>query len=70
MGWFLLVGLIIGLVLGFVLHKKIAFLCVSCYFISTGRTVRASDDFSRVVLNGKYVEEFNKVRINFYKANR
>lgn len=59
-----LISIILGLILGFNMARKAFLVFVSCYFISTGRTARASDDMARVILNGKYVKEFNQIRMN------
>jgi hypothetical protein len=57
------ISLTVGIILGYKCSKYISQICVTCYFISTGRTVRASESNAKEILNGKYYKDFNNIRI-------
>lgn len=50
-------GVIIGLIIGAYTIRIVSRVFVACYFMSTGRSQRASYDIARVILNGAYIKE-------------
>jgi hypothetical protein len=61
---YVLIALLIGFVFGVYFTRKLNLNSIKYYFMCDGRTMRASADFARVILNGTYVQKFHVESLN------